>query len=366
VDFYRRKINHPKLETLEIELTTTLLDSPKNTVFLIVGPSGAGKSTLREKIEHNIRLALAEQLIEDTERLALVSVEAPSPESGIFNWREHFKLMLEEFNEPLIDLKKDSVERRIGPHVAVLAGDNVRVSSAAYRTSVEKAIKRRRPLAVFIDEAQHLAKVSRGKRLQDQLDVVKSIANRTKTPHILVGPYELLRLRNLSGQLSRRSIDFHFPRYRANVDEDVVAFRNVIRQFARIMPFPESPDLVQEWDYLYERSIGCVGILKDWLTRALAKALRQKAQTITHDDLKKTQMDISKLNQLLTECIEGELYLQESEDDRNKLRIRMGLDKQGGVKDSAPKPPKPSKKKQKPGSRNPTRDKVGTKNAAIG
>ncbi len=358
-DFYRKKINHPKLDTLEKELTTTLLDSPKNSVFIIVGPSGAGKSTLREKIEHNIRLALAEQLIEDTERMALVSMEAPSPETGIFNWREYFKLMLEEFNEPLIDLKRDSVERRFGPHLAVVAGNNAQVSGEAYKSSVEKAIKRRRPLAVFIDEAQHITKVSRGKRLKDQLDVIKSIANRTKTPHILVGPYELLKGRNLSGQLSRRGVDLHFQRYLPDVEADMVAFRNVIRQFSKVMPFPEPPDLVQQWDYLYERSIGCVGILKDWLTFALGHALRRNAKTLEHSDLKKTQMALSKLNQLVTECIEGELYLQETEDDRKQLRIRMGLDKPLEAASSTPKPPKSLKEKKKPGNRNPKRDRTG-------
>jgi|GEM_PF-6802006 len=181
-EFYGRKINHPKMDELEKELTATLLDSPSNTVYLIVGPSGAGKSTLREKIEYNIRMNLTEQLKEDKERFALASLEAQSPESGIFNWREHFRLLLEELNEPLIDLRRDSVERKLGPHLIVAAGNDARTSAGAYRTSVEKAIVRRRPVAVFIDEAQNIAKVSRGKRLLDQLDVLKSIANRTKTP----------------------------------------------------------------------------------------------------------------------------------------------------------------------------------------
>lgn len=363
--FHQRRINHPKLLDLETELTTTLMDSPQNTVFLIAGPSGVGKSTLREKIEHNIRMALAKELQEDRERLALVSMEAQSPESGTFNWREHFRLLLEEFNEPLIDLKRDSVQRRLGPHILDAAKNNVRIPAAAYRTSVEKAIEHRRPLAIFIDEAQHLTKVSSGRRLNDQLDLIKSIANRTKTPHVLLGPYELLRLRNLSGQLSRRSIDLHFSRYHAEFDEDAKAFRNVIRKFSSVMPFEYQPDLVQEWDYLYERSIGCVGILKNWLTRALACSLRRNARTIEHSDLKKTQMDLAKLNQLLNESIEGELALQETEDTRRELRIRMGLDRPTEEPVQAASAPSRTKKKTKPGNRNPMRDKVGIDDAVI-
>jgi hypothetical protein len=63
---------------------------------------------------------------------------------------------------------------------------------------------------VFVDEAQHLARISSGRRLSDQLDVIKSIANRTQTVHVLFGTYELMAFRNLSAQLSRRSMDLHF------------------------------------------------------------------------------------------------------------------------------------------------------------
>ncbi len=83
------------------------------------------------------------------------------------------------------------------------------------RLALESALIHRRPAAFFIDEAQHLAKMKSGRKLQDQLDSIKSLASLTDTVHILVGTYELLPFRNLSAQLSRRSIDIHFPRYRA-------------------------------------------------------------------------------------------------------------------------------------------------------
>ena len=38
------------------------------------------------------------------------------------------------------------------------------------------------------------------------------------------------------------------------------------------LPIPAC-DLVQAWDLLYERSLGCVGIVKEWLLRAVTMAL---------------------------------------------------------------------------------------------
>ena len=87
--------------------------------------------------------------------------------------------------------------------------------------------------------------MSSGRRLLDQLDVIKSIANCTGTPHVLVGTYDLLAFRNLSGQLRRRSLDVHFGRYRANRPGEAAIFANVLRSFAAQLPLAEPPDLVK-------------------------------------------------------------------------------------------------------------------------
>jgi hypothetical protein len=40
-----------------------------------------------------------------------------------------------------------------------------------------------------------------------------------------------------------------------------------------------------EWEFLYERSIGCVAILKDWLVQALSMMLRCGGQYLERRDL---------------------------------------------------------------------------------
>ncbi len=49
--------------------------------------------------------------------------------------------------------------------------------------------------------------MSSSSRQQAQMDAIQSMASMTNTLHGLFGTYELLEFRNLSGQLSRRSID---------------------------------------------------------------------------------------------------------------------------------------------------------------
>jgi Cdc6-like AAA superfamily ATPase len=356
--FREMRILHPRLIELESQLMAAVADSPRNSIIYVYGPSGVGKSTLKEKAENRVRRESAQELATDNDRIALVSVEAPSPDSGHFSWREHFKAILECLDEPLIDLRKDRNGLKLSPRLLVAARENARIAVGAYQTSVVNALKYRKPVALFADEAQHIAKVTSGRRLVDQLDVIKSIANGSNTPHVLIGTYELLGLRNLNGQAARRSLDLHFGRYRADVEADAIAFRDVVDSFAKRLPFEEPPDLLQVWDFLYERSIGCIGILKDWLARALSHALRDAAPTLRVNHLQSTALSMSKVDKLLIECITGESRLAEIDDDRKHLRIRMGLDREEQAQKSA------SKRSQDANSRKsfqriPKRDPIG-------
>ena len=135
--------------------------------------------------------------------------------------------MLAQMREPLIDHKlnacRSGAERAAnGRYTGCPRGD---ATGYQLQQSFENAIRHRRPAAVIIDEAQHLARMACGRKLSDQLDVIKSIASRTQTVQVLIGTYELLAFRNLSGQLSRRSVDLHFLRYRAEEQTDVRSSR---------------------------------------------------------------------------------------------------------------------------------------------
>jgi hypothetical protein len=44
---------------------------------------------------------------------------------------------------------------------------------------------------------------------------------------------------------------------------------NVLLTFQCQMSLAECPNFVAHWEYCYERSLGCVGVLKNGLTRAL-------------------------------------------------------------------------------------------------
>lgn len=359
-EFQALTVAHPRLVAAKDELITAIRESEPNSIVMVFGPTGVGKTTLRMRAEQVLIEELRSELEINRSRIPVASVEAIAPDMGSFCWRSHFKRLLQEMNDPLVDRR-----RLPGPDCEGTPEERFKVtarsSGSEYRYAVEQTLRLRQPAAVMIDEAQHLAKVASGRRLLDQLDVVKSIANRTNTVHVLFGTYDLLAFRNLSGQLSRRSVDVHFPRYRADLAEDRKIFINVLHSFQKKLPLPEPPDLVKDWEFLYERSFGCVGVLKQWLVKALSAALRRGDGTISVRGLETHALSMAQCDRILSDIMEGESRLNDGDGLRSKLRARLGLVEPVATSapDGATQASTNGRHKLRPGQRKPARDPVG-------
>jgi energy-coupling factor transporter ATP-binding protein EcfA2 len=348
-------VAHPLLAEAKEKLMASISESEPNSLVFVFGPTGVGKTTLRLKAEQVISNELRSGLEQDRGRIPVVGVEAIAPESGRFCWSDHFRRLLVTMNEPLLDCKRDAETLYVRPTSTFGA----KSTTAEYRHAVEQALRFRRPAAVMIDEAQHLSKMASGRRLLDQLDVVKSIANQTRIVHVLFGTYDLLSFRNLNGQLSRRSLDVHFPRYRAESSSERQVFVNVLGSFANHMPLPEQPDLAGEWEFLYERSIGCVGILKEWLTRALHSVLRRGGNMIVRKDLEAHALSVMQCEKILSETAEGESRAAEPAEARSALQVRLGLRTGAAHRTGDVNKPAIPRNTRRPGMRRPQRDRIG-------
>jgi hypothetical protein len=358
-DFQSLTLAHPQLLEVKDKLLGAIQESPPNSLVMVFGPTGVGKTTLLARVEQLLTQRLLSSLQTDRGRIPVVRVEAVAPESGNFNWRDQFKRTLLMMDEPLVACKLPQPTPQTAGN-DLYARRSAKTSGADYRYAVEQALRYRRPLAVLIDEAQHLVKLTSGRKLLDQLDVIKSIANLSGTVHVLFGTYDLLAFHNLNGQLSRRSVEIHFRRYRADQEDDRIAFVNTVHSFAQRMPLTEPPKLVAEWEYLYERSVGCVGVLKDWLVRGLVHALKRGTTSLSRGDLEPYALSVSQCERMLSEAIEGELRLRETADDRCRLRTRLGLTDctAGEERPSADSGCKP-KRRGRPSERRPVRDRIG-------
>lgn len=354
---------HPVLLEVKDQLMAAISESEPNSLVFVFGPTGVGKTTLRMKVEQLLTKELNSELEHDPGRIPVVGISAIAPESGRFSWSEHFRRLLLAMNEPLTECKRDAQTLYIRNRSTFGSKSTI----AEFRHAVEQALRFRRPAAVMVDEAQHLSKMASGRRLLDQLDVIKSIANDTQTVHVLFGTYDLLAFRNLNGQLSRRSVDIHFPRYRTGCSSDGQVFANILESFAHHLPVAEPPDLATEWEFFYERSLGCVGILKQWLTRTLHSVLRRSEPTINRKNLEAHALSVSQCEKILSETNEGESRSTEPTGAREALLLRLGLRSRVAFDRKLGKSTKAttSRTRRRPGMRRPQRDRVGaTLNAA--
>jgi len=360
---------HPLLKEADVALKQAIQDPAGWSLIFVYGPTGVGKTTLRLRVEKHLKQSLLEELRENPGRVPVASIEAPA-DSPQFSWRDYYRRALVALEEPLIDHKISYRVRGVFRDGCGRLTLDPRAVGLEVRYALEGALLHRRPVAFFIDEAQHLAKIKSGRKLQDQLDSIKSLASLTNTVHVLIGTYELLPFRNLSAQLSRRSVDIHFRRYRPDRQGDYVTFQSVVFTFQRHLPLSGESDLLKHFDYCYERSIGCVGVLKDWLTRALAVALVSNSAVITRKILEQTAWSVDQSERMAKEALEGESELVENEESRGRLRKLLCLDAIASLNrdciiptDDGPSVAGP--RKRRVGQRRPVRDVVGANHEAL-
>ncbi len=157
--------------------------------------------------------------------------------------------------------------------------------------------------------------------------------------------------------------DIHFPRYQVDCSEDLIEFQRVLKSFGEKMTLEKAPELEIHWEYFYERSIGCVGILKDWLTQAYRQALHESASTLRERHWQPYAPSISKCIQIAAEAIEGEKAFQFESGELSLLRQKLGLSgASSSITDSdnqAVTATSRKKTKSRPGVRQPSRDVVG-------
>lgn len=292
---------------------------------------------------------------QDAGIIPYIGLRAIASEDGIFNWKDFYIRTLEKLQEPLMFNKvllNKSEEREYDAY----HNDK---TTKAYRKSTENALKNRKTRIFLIDEAQHIAKIGSGKKLLNQMDIIKSLAAETNTLIILFGTYGLQHFLNLSDQLSRRGKEFHFPRYQFENVEDFEVFKNVLWSFQNRLPIKEQPDLERHVEFFYERSLGCVGILKDWIGSTLGKALLNGKEKITIEDFNKTALTVNQCLTIAEEILNGEKQQEEKEESIQLLRAKVGI----STKDSKGNKGK-NKQNKKVGVRKPKRDKVGVEEFA--
>ncbi len=313
----------------------------------MIGPSRVGKTTLIRLLEERLLVYAKTQMQQDPTYIPFASITAPEPGSGGFDWMDYYKPVLRQLGNPFVDSKMAPIRARV------------------MREAMVEGLQQRKPLTIIVDEAHHLAKVRSGRRLQDHLDHLKHFENVTGVSHVLVGTYDMRPFRKVNAQLACRSVDVHFPRYDLMKEEDCQVFQSVLWALQRQMPIEEEPQLVERhWEFLYARSIGCIGLLKMHLNQALNLALVEGAKTVTETHLRKTAPSDVRVKLALRTALESEAEFVEARDADEQLLTLLGRPSPRASLLSPEVPgqdvqPQTKSKKRRPGKRTEGRDSTG-------
>lgn len=339
-------LRHAHLNTLFEELKSHIDWPGDKSLSLVAGPTGVGKTTLAQKIIEHL---YTENDDFNSPYMNAIYFEVPKQTKRNFDWDDFYNRLLRAMDEPFPE-KKLSLAKPIskdhGPRLTQL-----RIKKRNLRDEVERTIKERGVKWIVLDEIAHLFKYATGKQEQN-FDVLKSIANLTKTNILCVGTYECLYYIDWNAQLSRRSTLLEFPPY--DLDTEHVLFAQSVSGLLAHLPCELDPDVLSDIEFFYLGCVGCVGLLKTWFEKALKHYLGSGSQLLSVDHFKATRPNNREIYRLIEEIQEGKSFFHAPSDD--DIRARLGMQKSSTVKSSANK----KKSTRRAGVRSPVRDKVAS------
>lgn len=320
--FQERKIVHSKMESVTKDVLNAVRRRGGQGFIFVIGPTRIGKTTALEYVVNQLLEESMEDMLNDPGYIPVAWMETAPHHRG-YDWKDHWVGCLEALSEPLIIYKQayDNLSQHAERHTRAFLRESR--TTTILRRSFEEASRQRKLRVFCVDEAQHLTLVPYSKMYRAQLEIIKSVASRSQAMHVLFGTYDLLKLRNASGQLGSRAVTIHFSRYRPDIKSDVEEFADAALSLAALMPLREQPDLSKDLDYCFDTCLGCIGLLKVWFSDALGEALENGERTLTRRMLEKNEPPIDVLDKISLEIIAGEQALSQDEDKRSIIRQRL-------------------------------------------
>ncbi len=363
--FDKVTVKHALQESCKARIQFLLDYSPSTELVALVGPTGVGKTTIAERINEGIYAQHKERMLSDPNFVPVLWTTAIASGHRQFSWKELYRDALLALNDPFVDgCRHEPVQERL-----LLAHDRESATTARLRSRLECELRVRGVKYWIIDEAQHCAMGGKSGPPEHQLDVLKSIAQRTRVKLILSGTYELVRHLPSSGQLARRSEVVPFHRYLADDPRHVREFTKVLVSLFKILGV-EFPSVQENLKMLYIGSIGCVGIAKDWIARAYGRSIEDGGKQITLEHLKRTRMPERELQRIFRDIDSGEQDCLRGNEDGDDSALESLIFR----KPQLPKRPggqagasvdSPPRKSRRPGVRRPGRDSIGVPSTPV-
>src|SRR6266581_3271242 len=310
------KIKHASLEKMDTLLMNAIDEHTSYTILALYGPSGVGKSTVMKRIAERCREEEPDSCV-----VPVMVVQASPEDVGSAARLDFYRQVLHQLRG----------------HVAVrdrilnlpLARERGKKSTdpaewLEMRDAVSYALDLLKVKAVCIDEAQHLMQADAAQKPSIQLDWLKSLTNRSNLLYILVGNFSLYDFCHLNGQLARRVREEQFCRYHLESQADAVEFTSALKVLLEQVPLQVNiPEMLTHWKWFGEWSIGCIGILSEWVVETASTLCRAGETVLTLEALAKHALKPAQRLKLETEARTGEFKIEEAKKESERELQRL-------------------------------------------
>ncbi|GAC1347607.1 MAG: ATP-binding protein [Ktedonobacteraceae bacterium] len=261
-DFKTLKVRHPRLEEVEQFLLRVIAGHRSYTLLDLYGASGVGKSTIIEQVARLVREAETNSAV-----FPVVIVQASPEDVGSAARLDYYQQILAQLQHyPAIRDRTKNLPLYTNPRKK----SNDPAEWLEIRNAVEYAFALLQVKVVFVDEAQHLMAADSLRKPTAQLDWLKTLTNKTNVLHVLVGNFDLYECCHLNAQSVRRMRDHHFPRYHLDNKKECEEFVGSLKILLESVPMTvDVSALLTRWRWFGEWSMGCVGVLGDWIVETV-------------------------------------------------------------------------------------------------
>lgn len=269
------------------------------SIVLVEGSTGVGKTTLLEAVTRDVRAGLIGPSHPDPCRVAYTICPRPGA-NGIAFDMGFWALLAQSAGSPTPGAHRHPDAEAVRLSRGYVPGMRPTIESA--RRGALAFLRACNTRLVVIDEAQHITEARGGQALARHLDVVKISVDSEDITFVLVGTYALRAHVLGNGQLARRTKVVHFRPYHPGVDGDTDAFKAILSQLVQALPLPE----VERTQDIFETRVseilfwcaGSVGVLKTWLTDALAMAIESAKPFIAWSYMEEARPDEHQLRDI--------------------------------------------------------------------
>jgi Cdc6-like AAA superfamily ATPase len=254
-----------------MDLKTLLNPFNETNILFLIGATGVGKTTLIKRLIRVVAEKLQPECDNNPSTVSLIFISAPANGEKSLSWVSVYEKVLKASNEILIEKKQANVVENGIMTVQPRKYKNL----PALRDALESMLKERKVRVLAIDEAYHMLRFGNYTAVMDTL---KQIADLTKVKLLLIGSYNLLDLACDYGQVSRRAEILHFERYHHDCDTDKKQFSTIVEKIQKNWPSEIVPEFRAISKELMDASLGCIGLLKALMLRALAMQLDNRGK----------------------------------------------------------------------------------------